>query len=85
MVKNGFLKCDIVEYTDEAMELEKIGINSEETELVEANIKIADISMYERDHNDRNMTLIIIAGKYIALNINIEQLEKIIEDEYKKK
>lgn len=77
-VIKGFLHCKVLEYTDQSMELDKLGIENEDMEFVDIRIKLSDISSIELSHQRENCSLISIKGLFLIINISPDKLFELL-------
>lgn len=81
MVKNGFLKCKCLEYTENSIKLMKLGADSDETEWIELYIRLASIGTVQKDYDNPEHSTITVDGLYITVDVPTETILNWIRDE----
>lgn len=77
-VIKGFLHCKVLEYTDQSMELDKLGIENEDMEFVDIRIKLSDISSIELSPERENCALILLKGAFLTINVPPDKLFELL-------
>lgn len=74
----GFLHCKCLEYTDQSMELDKLGIENEDMEFIDIRVKLSDISSIELSHRRENCSVISLQGLFLTINISPDKLFELL-------
>ena len=74
----GFIKTKCLEYTDNNIELSKLGIESDEYELVEIYIKVSEISTIEQSHRKNGCSLILVNGEFVTIEMTVGEILEIL-------